>query len=178
MVLLSALKNSQTLMGLNQNTMNDQQKNYFPSNLKKWFYDIRRNRSGKLVQLFLRKVIFKGIFLVNRRSHLVLCHLLVNILEYLIPHNIDFLLLSFSAENHSIEGSFREAVGPFLMVGQCFGVLPVIGVRSRNLSELQFKWTSIRTLCSLVCAAFLVCYTLFLGWVAFQVEVESSTIGL
>lgn len=139
--------------------------------------------------VFKERLYLEGHFLVNRRGHLyssVVCRhpkmkcLIVSTIFYRAILEQYHFLTSFSGENRSIAGSFREAIWPLLVVGQCFGVMPVIGV-SGDISEHQFKWKSFRTLFSLLGAVFLIGYTLFLVWVAlqdFHAEIESSKIGL
>lgn len=73
-------------------------------------------------------------------------------------------------------GIFREAIWPFLVIGQFFGVLPVIGVRSPSLAELQFKWESIRTFYSLAVATLLLSYSLFVIWQTCNDAIDISSI--
>lgn len=54
----------------------------------------------------------------------------------------------------SMKGSFHEAIGPVVFVAQFFGVLPVDGVNSGEISGLRFRWKSIKTIYSLV---FVIC---------------------
>ncbi|KAG5679779.1 hypothetical protein PVAND_009317 [Polypedilum vanderplanki] len=51
-------------------------------------------------------------------------------------------------------GSFHEAIIPILNVSNFFGILPVDNISSRDISILQFRWKSIKTIYSLV---FLIC---------------------
>lgn len=51
------------------------------------------------------------------------------------------------------DGSFQEAIGSILAMAQCFGLMPVVGVKSKFASKLQFKWKSLRTIYS--CVTFL-----------------------
>ncbi|XP_067643400.1 gustatory receptor for sugar taste 64e isoform X3 [Eurosta solidaginis] len=41
-------------------------------------------------------------------------------------------------------GSFLEAIGPVLVLAQCFALMPVCGVLSKSASQLYFSWKSIR----------------------------------
>lgn len=60
-------------------------------------------------------------------------------------------------KNEEIQTStFHQAVGPCLVYGQFFGMLPVDGVLSENESELEFRWKSLKTIYSM---AFLFCGT-------------------
>ncbi|XP_055326858.1 gustatory receptor for sugar taste 64f-like [Sitodiplosis mosellana] len=94
-------------------------------------------------------------------------------------YQIDTINSPVLVENHCFEGSFREAIWPFLILGQFFGLLPVIGVKkSRQTSELQFKWKSVRTIYSLIIAFILISYTSILIWGTFTTEIELSSIGI
>ena len=53
--------------------------------------------------------------------------------------------------------SFQEAVGPILVIGQCFGSLPVEGILSKDIANLKFRWKSFRTIYSII---FLICGTI------------------
>lgn len=47
-------------------------------------------------------------------------------------------------------GSFQEAIGWVLVMGQLCGLMPVVGVMASSASKLHFKWTSFRALYSFV----------------------------
>lgn len=53
--------------------------------------------------------------------------------------------------------SFQEAIGPVLVLGQCFGSMPVEGILSKDIGNLKFRWNSLRTIYSIV---FLTCGTI------------------
>lgn len=61
------------------------------------------------------------------------------------------------------EGAFRRAIWPFLVIGQFYGV----GVSSRPLSKLHFKWNCFRTIFAIIVAIILSGYSLFLLWKIF-----------
>lgn len=82
-----------------------------------------------------------------------------------------------SGDNDNLDGFFREAIGPFLIVGQFFGVLPVIGVTNRFIYNLKFEWKALRTLYSWFVVTILIIYTLYLTWWTFNTEKSYSTIG-
>ncbi|KAM7355995.1 gustatory receptor 5a for trehalose-like isoform 2-T6 [Cochliomyia hominivorax] len=42
-------------------------------------------------------------------------------------------------------GSFHEAIGPILVMAQCFCLMPVRGIRSKFANDLSFSWLSFRT---------------------------------
>lgn len=48
-----------------------------------------------------------------------------------------------------MEGSFHDAVGPVLKFAQVFGVMPVDNVTSKDISNINFKWKSLKTIYSL-----------------------------
>lgn len=52
--------------------------------------------------------------------------------------------------------SFHQSVGPMLVYGQLFGMLPVDGVLSKDESQVSFRWKSIKTIYSMM---FLFCGT-------------------
>lgn len=46
--------------------------------------------------------------------------------------------------NHFSDGSFQESIYPVMAIAQCFGVMPVLNISSKNPSDLQFAWKSFR----------------------------------
>ena len=42
------------------------------------------------------------------------------------------------------DGSFNYAIRPVLIMAQCFSLLPVGGVYTKDISNLKFKWISFR----------------------------------
>lgn len=77
---------------------------------------------------------------------------------------------NFFREIPTFQGSFRDAVWPMIVLGQFFGALPVSNVRSYRVSELQFQWTSVRTLYSLFIIVSLSAYSTVLIWKTLSVE--------
>lgn len=53
-----------------------------------------------------------------------------------------------------LEGSFHDAIGPILMVAQVFGLMPADGVNAKDISNINFRWKSLKTIYSLT---FLIC---------------------
>lgn len=47
-------------------------------------------------------------------------------------------------------GSFQEAIGSILALGQIFAVMPVVGITMNDASKLRFKWDSFRTIYSAI----------------------------
>lgn len=76
------------------------------------------------------------------------------------------------------EGYFREAIWPILFLGQCFGIMPVIGIKVRLISNVRFKWKSLRTLYSFFVLITVASYTLLVAWKTISVNIEFSAIGL
>ncbi|XP_073838971.1 gustatory receptor 5a [Musca autumnalis] len=58
-----------------------------------------------------------------------------------IHHGIRYATKSDLLHN----GSFHEAIGPVLVMAQCFCLMPVRGVRSKTVKGLSFRWLSFRT---------------------------------
>lgn len=56
-------------------------------------------------------------------------------------------------------GSFHEAIGTILAMAQFFGVMPVIGVKSKFVSSLRYKQSAWRTILSVICFALLIGYS-------------------
>lgn len=52
--------------------------------------------------------------------------------------------------------SFYNVIGPCLVYGQIFGMIPANGVMSNDENKVEFRWTSLRTIYSMV---FLFCCT-------------------
>lgn len=95
-----------------------------------------------------------------------------------ISHFTIKLLNKFSAKNDCFEGHFREAIWPFLLIGQSFGVMPLSGVNNKSISKLHFKWKNILSLLSLFFAAVLTAYSLLLFWKTFTAQAGFSAFGL
>lgn len=146
-------------------------------NMKKLFFSTRISRLTR-TRLFRRYVFFWKFSISDNHHHqLEIIALMVNFINiFLVFANHSFFRIS--TENYFLEGSFREAIWPFLFIGQLFGVLPVIGVRkTRQTSKLRFKWNCFRTIYSLIIAASLSCYALLLIWETFSINIDFSSIG-
>lgn len=74
------------------------------------------------------------------------------------------MILTFIVGNGCFEGTFRNAIWPLLMVGQLFGVMPLIGVKNPALSDLQFKWRTVRTAYALFTVTVYLLHTLTIFW--------------
>lgn len=76
------------------------------------------------------------------------------------------------------DGSFQEAIGSVLAMAQFFGVMPVLGVKTKTASKLQFKWLAFRTIYSLVAFFFLALYGGLTAWIAFENGLKFDTVGM
>lgn len=76
--------------------------------------------------------------------------------------------------NFHFEGTFRKAIWPFLVIGQLYGVMPVIGISSRSLSDLHFNWKSFRAIYAVIVAIILSSYSLFVLWKIFTDSAYSN----
>lgn len=56
--------------------------------------------------------------------------------------------------SNELTGSFFAAIGPILQISQWFGLMPVDGVNSKNISSVKFRWKSLKSLYSFL---FVVC---------------------
>jgi gustatory receptor len=52
--------------------------------------------------------------------------------------------------SEAIKGSFHDAIGPILKISQCFGILPVNNVNSKDISNIAFNWKSMKTIYSII----------------------------
>ena len=78
-----------------------------------------------------------------------------NVRLYIFHTNIyQFEIQYFLAPNKNEFNSIQEAIGPILVFSQFFGIFPVIGITSKNVKDLKFKWTAARTIYSIVLLIF------------------------
>lgn len=68
-------------------------------------------------------------------------------------------------------------MGPFLTIGQFFGVLPLVGTTCRSISHMKFKWNALTTFYSLFIITILTCYSSLLIWQKMQQKNNYSSIG-
>lgn len=71
-------------------------------------------------------------------------------------------------------GSFQEATGSIIAMAQCFAIMPVVGVKSKSASKLQFKWISIRTIYSFITFVFVLITTGMTMWITLSHEIKFS----
>lgn len=86
-------------------------------------------------------------------------------------------ILGENFKNYS-EGNFQKIIWPILLIGQIFGVMPVIGIKSPSSSGLHFKWSSWRTFYSVFVVIVLASYTIVIIWKLFGKHVDFSSFGL
>lgn len=48
------------------------------------------------------------------------------------------------------KSSFFRAMGPILIMSQCFGLMPVNGIRGRDVTYIHFKWLSLKLMYSVI----------------------------
>uniref|UniRef100_A0A240SYM8 Gustatory receptor n=1 Tax=Phlebotomus papatasi TaxID=29031 RepID=A0A240SYM8_PHLPP len=51
---------------------------------------------------------------------------------------------------HQAPDSFQNAIGPIIVVAQCLGIMPVIGILTNDRNAVKFKWMAVRTIYSLL----------------------------
>lgn len=93
-------------------------------------------------------------------------------------YEIDLNFHIFTDRSDNFEGTFRRAIWPFLVISQLYGVMPVSGVTSWSISDLHFKWKSMRTIYAIVVACILSSYSLYLLWKIFTDIAYFNIIGL
>lgn len=81
-----------------------------------------------------------------------------------------------TTESHT-NGSFYEAIGPTLVMAQCFAIMPVIGVKGTSPSKLNFKWKNLRTIYSVVACVLLFSYLLLTISIAFEGSIQVGELG-
>ena len=74
-------------------------------------------------------------------------------------------------------GSFQEAIGLVLVIGQLCGLMPVVGVMASSASQLRFKWISFRTLYSFVVFLSVLMYEIMTAIVAFERDLQFEQVG-
>lgn len=72
----------------------------------------------------------------------------------------------------SFDGSFHEAIGSILALAQCFGIMPVVGIKNKSASELAFQWKSVRCICSIVVILLSIIYAGLVFWITINDEIQ------
>lgn len=74
-------------------------------------------------------------------------------------------------------GSFHEAIGSVLVIAQCFGVMPVCGVKCDSAEQLRFEWQSVRAVYSAIAFVGVVWYMGLTIWNTANQDIDFSQIG-
>lgn len=75
------------------------------------------------------------------------------------------------------EGSFYEAIGPVLVMAQCFAVMPVCGVKGGSPANLRFSWKALRTSYSIIVFVLMTIYALLTIFMTLRNKVEFDLVG-
>lgn len=70
------------------------------------------------------------------------------------------------------DGSFHEAIGSVLALAQCFGIMPVVGIKSKTASHLAFQWKSARSIYSFTAILLGVIYSGIVLWIIINNEIQ------
>lgn len=127
--------------------------------------------------LHFRKLMHMKINCLSPKNISIICGKLNLSLNLSRTHSIERANQIISDGSDRFDGTFRRAIWPFLVIGQFFGIMPLIGVSGWSLSDLHFKWKSIRTVYAVCVASILSCYSIFLLWKVFTTRVYLNSIG-
>lgn len=61
------------------------------------------------------------------------------------------------------------------MIAQCFGIMPVIGVKQASAAKLTFEWLSFRCVYSIIVAMAAMAYALLQFWHSFHQKIDFGT---
>lgn len=75
-------------------------------------------------------------------------------------------------KDFSLDGSFQEAIGSILALAQCFGVMPVVGIKSKSASCLEYQWKNFRTIYSFIAILLGLLYAGITFWITFTNDIE------
>ncbi|XP_055326852.1 gustatory receptor for sugar taste 64f-like [Sitodiplosis mosellana] len=64
-----------------------------------------------------------------------------------------------------------------MVLAQCFGLMPVVGVKTRTASQLRFKWNSVRTVYSFVVFLLLLGYAIMTVIVSFEGRIQFDRVA-
>lgn len=116
----------------------------------------------------------KDIFQVITMAEIAIFHHLSKYFN--ISENIQMLQRG-TRKDFMYDGSFNEAIGPVLAMGQFFAVMPVIGVQLGSVSKLRYSWKSMRTIYSIVVFFLTIIYTVFTVLKSLDGDIEFDKIG-
>lgn len=66
--------------------------------------------------------------------------------------------------NPDPKNSLYSMIRPAIVIGQCWGLFPLSGVRGQSPDMLEFKWLSLRTLYTLFCLSGNIVMAFFFFW--------------
>lgn len=117
-----------------------------------------RIENGSLVSEFCRVSIICG-----------LCYF-VNV-NLFLSEEVQYLK-RVTRKDFSFDGSFQEAIGSILAMAQCFGVMPVAGIKSNSASCLKFQWKSFRAIYCFIAILLGLIYAGITIWITFTNDIE------
>lgn len=88
------------------------------------------------------------------------------------------ILIQFLGDREYSDVSFRKCIWPILFLGQMFGLMPVIGITNKSITELRFKWQSRRTIYALISVVATTSYAIWHLWNTFSFRVDFHGIGV
>ncbi|XP_031638768.1 gustatory receptor for sugar taste 64f-like [Contarinia nasturtii] len=126
------------------------------------------------VQRFSEHVINDTVALSGMRFFFLTRKLILSMIATIITYELGEIkcLQRATRKDFLFNGSFHEAIGSILVMAQCFGMMPVVGVKCSSASKLHFKWSSFRTIYSFVAFILTVIYAAMTFWVTFSEEIK------
>lgn len=135
---------------------------YFHWNCIKAFIDCQPFKS------FKQKMVYWWVKSTEFCNLVSLCYFIINIFR---TEEIQYLKRA-TRKDFSFEGSFQEAIGSILAMAQCFGIMPVVGIKCKSASHLKFKWKSMRTIYSLIAISLALIYASITLWITLNNEIQ------
>lgn len=87
-------------------------------------------------------------------------------------HEGNFTWMQRATREDLINGSFHKAIGSILALAQCFGIMPVVGIKGKSAADLQFQWKSFRTIYSYILFVLMVIYCGITLWVTLSRDIQ------
>lgn len=69
-------------------------------------------------------------------------------------------------------------MGSILVMAQCFGLMPVVGVKGKSASELRFQWNSFRTVYAFIMLILAFFYAGMTLWITFSNEMQFDRMSM
>lgn len=66
---------------------------------------------------------------------------------------------------------------PVLVIGQLFGVMPLNGIKSKDVADLSFSWRSYRLYYTVICALMMSIYSFYVAIWAFDGSLDFPRYG-